>query len=265
MKKTDLIIKSNILFLFLCLYISGCSNPGKPAGQLVNAVGPNDGYFKTLLVIGDDRSGSTSDIRKLTGEDYRILMESIGSKGGGAVAVCLIGNPKPQSREPYVLSMGILENLAIYDSRSNDLTLTKRGQLKNVNDKIRDRNQEFLKGQTKKITEFLNAKISPNVIAYAPLGKDQTDLNDAVGRINTLVHEPQYDGYDKIIVVLLSDGKNEQTGTTAKPIVNKIKHPQTEFYLIGWETATTCFEGMRISQMSSKDGFLEIIKNLKNK
>ena len=264
MKMNKLILKTNILFLFLSLYITGCSSPVKPAGQQANSVGTSEIYFKTLLVIGDDRSGSTSDIRKLTSDDYRTLIESVGTKGGGSVAVCLIGNPKPQSREPYFLPLGTLEKITPYDVKSNDLTLTQRGQLKIANDKIIARNQEIIRGQAKNITDYLNSKINQNIIAYtSPPGRDQTDINDAVGRINTLVHEPQYDGYDKIIVVLLSDGKNEPIGNKVITISNKIKHPLVEFYLVGWETAITCFEGRKVNMMSSKDGFIEIIKNLK--
>ncbi len=68
-------------------------------------------YFKTLLVIGDDRSGSTGDIRKLEQTDYENLLQIIGEKGGGTVAVLLIGNPMPQSRQPYFLNLPILENI----------------------------------------------------------------------------------------------------------------------------------------------------------
>ena len=258
------LLKAFILALFLTHYSSGYSNPDKPVGQQANPVGKNESYFKTLLVIGDDRSGSTSDIRKLTANDYRILIDAIGAKGGGSVAVCLIGNPKPQNREPYFLPLGTLEKVSAYDVKSNDLTLTQRGQIKIANDKIVARNQEIMRGQAKNITDFLNTKIMTNVIAYIPpVGKDQTDINDAVGRINTLVHEPQYEGYDKIIVAMLSDGKNEPTGNKVIPIANKIQHPLVEFYLIGWETATTCFVGRKVNLMSSKDGFIENIKNLK--
>jgi hypothetical protein len=62
---------------------------------------------------------------------------------------------------------------------------------------------------------------------------------------------------------MLSDGKNEPTGNKVIPIANRIQHPLVEFYLIGWETATTCFVGRKVNNMSSKDGFIEIIKNLK--
>jgi hypothetical protein len=264
MKQHNLIFKAKRLLLFLSLCSLGCANAGKAVGQQASPVGTNESYFKTLLVIGDDRSGSTSDIRKLTADDYRILIEAIGAKGGGSVAVCLIGNPKPQSREPYFLPLGTLEKVTVYDVKSNALTLTQRGQLKIANDKIIARNQEILRGEAKIITDFLNSKIMTNVIAYvAPAGRDQTDINDAVGRINTLVHEPQYETYDKIIVAMLSDGKNEPTGNKVIPIANKIQHPLGEFYLIGWETATSCFVGRKVNNMSSKDAFIEIIKNLK--
>ena len=264
MKQHNLIFKAKHLLLFLSLCSLGCANSGKAFGQQTNPVGTNESFFKTLLVIGDDRSGSTSDIRKLTADDYRILIEAIGSKGGGSVAVCLIGNPKPQSREPYFLPLGILEKVTPYDVKSNALTLTQRGQIKIANDKIIARNQEILRGQAKNITDYLNSKIMPSIIAYVPpTGKDQTDINDAVGRINVLVHEPQYEGYDKIIVAMLSDGKNEPTGNKAIPIVKKIDHPLVEFYLIGWETASTPFVGRKVNLLSSKDGFIEIIKNLK--
>jgi hypothetical protein len=240
------------------LLLAGCYNPDKPVNSQANP----DIFFKTLLVIGDDRSGSTSDIRKLTKEDYRMLFETIGSKGGGAVAVCLIGNPSPQKREPYSLSLKTLNNIQYYDPKDPGLTLTEKGNLKAQNENTRKLNEGKLNAQRNEINSFITKELESNVIKYIPSGPDDTDLDDAIDRINTLIHEPLYTEFDKIIIALISDGKNEPHSRIT-PIKSKLSAPNAELFLVGWETATECFTVRNTHKMSSKDGFIEMINNLK--
>jgi len=250
------IILTELIIAGICM--TGCYNPDRP----VNSPANSGKFSKTLLVIGDDRSGSTSDIRKFNKEDYRILFEKVGSKGGGAVAVCLIGNPSPQKREPYTIGLKSLENIETYDPKDPGLTLTQKGNLKAKNENINGQNEATLKEQRNNIEAFIAKFLEPNVINYLPSGPDDTDLDDAIDRINTLIHEPQYEYFDNTIIVFISDGKNE-SHNHKRPITNKLTAPNAEIYLVGWETETACFTGRNIHKMSSKDGFIEIIKNLK--
>jgi hypothetical protein len=260
MKERQTKLKMKIIWLVI-LIIAGSCNNGTSTTVLNNSE-PGESYCTTLLVIGDDRSGSTSDIRKLTSEDYRLLAETIGTKGGGTIAVCLIGNPHPQSREPFFLSMKSLDNIKPYNPKDTKLTLTEKTQLKLTNEKITKSNNEILAGQSDAIRNFLYSSIEPNVINYKSPGSDHTDLDDAILRINTMVNEPQYKQYDKIIVALISDGKN-QPDKKIQPIQSKITNKKAEVYLIGWKSAVDCFNGLTQYQLSSKDAFIEIIKNLK--
>lgn len=219
-------------------------------------------YFTTLLVIGDDRSGSTGDIRKLTFEDYQLLAENIGAKGGGALGICLIGNPHPQSREPYVLSLAHLEKLTPYNPRDTKLTLTEKSRIKIFNEKVLKANHDILVSQPEMIRSFLNTKITPNILNYKPTGTDNTDIDDALKRINTLVNEPLYKNFDRIIVALVCDGKN-QPGKHLVPVTAQLNHPKIELFLIGWDSSADCFKNAKYSMLSSKDALIEIIKNLK--
>jgi len=245
-----------LIFIGEALFIS-CNNQPTPTQVVSN----QPMYFKTLLVIGDDRSGSTNDIRKFSEDDYRLLLSSVAKKGGGTVAVSLIGNPKPESKEPYSFFAEHLENIEAFDPKDSRLTLTQRGAIKAKNDKILEKNRLILEQTDKKITDFIHTTLVPNIINYKASGNDFTDLEDALSRINTLINEQQYQNYDRIIVALASDGVN-QPGRTKLPISGKIHNAKTEVYLIGWETQTNCFDVKSIEKLSEKSELLNIISNL---
>jgi len=219
-------------------------------------------YTKTLLVIGDDRSGSTSDIRKLTEEDYKTLFNAVNEKGGGTVAVCLIGNPQAQNREPYMLSLTPMKKVQAYNPKDTHLTLTEKSRIKLQNDKIIEANQQAMQANSENISDFIGDPVKKNILDYHPAGVDHTDLDDAIRRINTLVNEPGYSKYDNIIVVMVSDGCH-QPGKGERPISASLAHPKAKVYLVGWETPLTCFGSAQINQFSSKDAMITEVKNLK--
>jgi len=247
--------------LYLLFIITSC-NPDSHKVVAPEPILDVISYKKTLLVIGDDRSGSTSDIRKLTEEDNIDLFNAVNEKGGGTVAVCLIGNPVAQKREPYMLALRPLEKVHQYDPKNTDLTLTEKSRIKLQNDKIIEANRQALQNNLNSITNFTGNTIKPNIIDYTPAGIDHTDLDDAINRINTLVNEPGYKDYDNIIVVMVSDGRN-QPGKGEKPVTGELNHPKAKVYLVGWETATSCFGSSAIEKFSGKDGMINEIKNLK--
>ncbi len=219
-------------------------------------------YKKTLLVIGDDRSGSTSDIRKLTEEDYKTLFSAVNEQGGGTVAVCLIGNPLPQSREPYILTLDNQQNIQQYDPRNTQLTLTEKSRIKLSNDKIIADNDKVLASNENKITKFIVENILTNIIHYKPSGIDHTDLDDAINRIDVLLHEPQFNDYEQLLVVFVSDG-HHQPGKGNRPITQTLEMDRANVLLVGWETPDTCFRVQKIEKFSSKDGMINLIRNLK--
>lgn len=256
-------ISNNVLLyaVFILCGLASCNADINSNGKAI-LLKTSDSYFKTLLIIGDDRSGSTNDIRKLTIDDYKVLGSSINNKGGGTLAVCLIGNPQPQSREPYILTLNQLENPAPFDSKDTHLTLTEKSALKIQNDKIAEENNAKINLNENLINDYISNTIDPKIIHYKPSGIDHTDLDDAIQRINTLVNEPQYKDYQQIIVVLVSDGKN-QPGITEQTIIKELIHPKAMVYLIGWEMPTQCFKVADIEIFSAKEGVIEVIKNLK--
>jgi Mg-chelatase subunit ChlD len=100
------------------------------------------------------------------------------------------------------------------------------------------------------------------VVEYRPSGNDHTDLNDALRRINILCNEPQYRDYEKIVVALLSDGKNQPRNNTVEPIVEELTNAKIQLLLVGWDQPVTCFKNTKPEILSSKNGIFEIINNL---
>lgn len=256
----EIFIKFKVALVFATIILISCNNQT----QTTTAVSDQPAYFKTLIVIGDDRSGSTTDIRKLDSIDYQTIISSIAKKGGGAVAVCLIGNPQPQSKEPYIIYLEPLEIPKAFDPKDTELTLSQKGAFKINNEKIIAKNNLILSEVQTKTTHYIKHTLIPNIINYKASGADFTDLDDAFTRINTLINETQYKDFERIIVAILSDGKN-QPGIKSKPITAKINHPKAEIFLVGWKTGTECFEGLTIENLSEKSGLINIITNLKHK
>jgi len=250
-----------LLIAISTIIISSCTRTGNAPGAIQGGIEAAP-YFKTLLVIGDDRSGSTSDIRKLKEEDYQALFTAVSEKGGGTVAVCLIGNPHSQNKEPYLLKLELLQNTVPYDPRDTHLTLTEKSRVKLKNDKINESNKKALEDNQEKINQYISTVIKNTIIAYKPNGVDHTDLDDAIFRLNTLIHEPGYKDYNNIVVVMLSDGKNQPV-KAVKPITAILSHLGAKVYLVGWNTGTNCFQTAGLEKFSVKDGMIEVVKNLK--
>jgi len=78
--------------VFLFAFYVVIANPLKVTGQC-----------KTLIVIGDDRSGSANVIRRLTEDEYSKIMNIINDKGCGVMSIVLIGNPKPGAQKLFCL------------------------------------------------------------------------------------------------------------------------------------------------------------------
>jgi len=225
---------------------------------------PEKKYIKTLLVIGDDRSGSSNKIRKLTTDDYRAIFNKIAISGGGTISVSIIGNPEPQSTEPYLISLPQLTDTIWFDNNDKDLLMQDRTNILSENKKIKSANEENLMQSKSKIDSFISSTILPKIINYHSDGGDNTDLDESIKQINTLVHTSIFNDYDKVIVVIFSDGKNEPNGKLI-PINSLLEHDKLILYLIGWTEKTECFKVSNIFNLSSKEIFIEELNNQLNK
>jgi len=253
-------INKLILFASLFFVIISCT-PTTNKKEAVETSFDNK-YLKTLIIIGDDRSGSTSDIRKLSSDDYKLIFDKIAEWGGGTAGVCLIGNPHPQSREPFILELSHLKNTRSYDPKDPSLTLTKKGLIKTQNEKILRENEVIKDESATKISTFITGILTPNVIDYKPSGKDQTDLDDALMRIDVLINEPTYADFDQIIVAIFSDGIHQPDTGNEKPVSSTINSSKAKIYLIGWERDIQCFKNTEPIKLSSKEAFIQTINNL---
>lgn len=248
--------KISILGFAIFALLTACNN----TNQEEQKTQPEKQYKKTLLVIGDDRSGSTFGIRKLTAEDYKMLLTEISKQGGGTVAVALIGNPEPQSWEPFILKIPELSDTTWFDTEDRDITMTERTQILNSNKKIIQENENKLISAQNLINQFVDSIIMPKVINYKPNGPDMTNLDESIKRINILLRTPIFSDYDKIIIAIFSDGKNQPLNKE-KPISNTIESPDALVYLIGWNENTDCFKVGSVITLSSKEIFMDEFNN----
>ena len=217
--------------------------------------GTNKKRCKNLLVIAEDRSGSTSDHRKLKANDYRNIFKSFQKKFFGEIAVRVIGNPAPEEREFYLLDIEpFKEHLKIDD----DMLMSEKGQIIAKNKEIDKENSTIEEKNNEKTDAFIKEKIEPHIINYKPYKKrDITDVQDALQHIQDKVDEPTFSDFDHIQVLIISDGKHDasklKNGLTFKP------NRPIELYLIGWKDRSV-FKDLHPNTFESVDGFIEYYK-----
>jgi len=267
--------KSPLRFLFnlftivlISQFFSSCSdsasnnsaNPIDATTKVSDFVGEqiNDDNF-SLLVIGDDRSGSTSVNRKLTKDEYEEVFKNFIKSSYGTIAVRVIGNPKNDNLEFHRLKV-LPSYKKILIDESKDPTLTERGKINLRNKQIVIKNDSIKQINEEHLNSFLD-KIDENVINYKKAGKDLTDINDIFSHLNDIVNESEYKKAKKITIVLLSDGIHDAT----KEKVNKINFDDkpVEIHLIGWKDKSVfSLDDSKINCYESKDGFLETTKSI---
>ena len=84
---------------------------------------------KIMIILGDDRSGSSQSIQKLNKEDYQNIINVINENGNGYFTSTIIGNPAPNSKEIFRLKVSALkpyENILTSDNP----TLTEQAKQK---------------------------------------------------------------------------------------------------------------------------------------
>jgi hypothetical protein len=213
-----------------------------------------------VLIIGDDRSGSTKNQRQLSAEEYKTIIEAYINKYSGVVAVRVIGNPASQNLEFFRYKPKptyIVPDLNAIAKKYN-LTLSNRALAKKSIDSISKKNEEILKSNANNKNLFIES-ITNSIINYKPNGKDVTDINDFIEHLNIIINEPQYKG-KKIDIILQSDGVHDANKKPVTPITFEIP---VRLFLIGWKNKAI-FQGNRltINYFESKEGLLESISEI---
>lgn len=245
-----------LILVILITSIAGCGNPKESTTEKI-------GFSKTLIVVGDDRSGSTSEIRKLNENDYREIMKIINDLGGGTFAISIIGNPPPDDRQCFRLNIQDQKAKETIITSKNP-TYTELGKQNKYENQIDAHNDSIRKTNLENIENFISSTISPKVIGYkAYKNQPLTSIDNSFQHINTLVNETDFKNYDNIVVVLFCDGINEPyTSGKIEKINEKLKLPSNAWlYLIGWKDKSY-FEG--ISKIESIDDGAGLISKLKN-
>ncbi|OEK09525.1 hypothetical protein A8C32_12515 [Flavivirga aquatica] len=217
---------------------------------------------KIMVILGDDRSGSSESIQKLNKEDYETIINVISENGNGYFASTIIGNPAPGSKEIFRVKISAQKPYKNILTSDNP-TLTEQAKQKKVDEKIKLKNEKIVKKNKSRINTFLSQTLQKNILAYKPYkNKDITNIDLAFEHINKLLKEPGIDDYDKIMVVLFTDGVNEPVRSgKIQTIKNELMLPDNaELHLVGWKD-TSIFGGIEINEFEGKEGFFSFIED----
>jgi len=244
----------------ICLCITSCGDATSKPHTV--AIEEEILDCKIMIILGDDRSGSSESIQKLNKEDYQNIISVISKNGSGYFASTIIGNPAPNSKEIFRVKIGAqkpYENILA----SEHPTLTEQAKQKKANDKVKLKNEKILKKNKSRVNTFLSQTLQKNILSYKPYkNKDITNIDLAFEHINKLLKEPGIDDYDKIMVVLFTDGVNEPVRSgKIKAIENKLMlTDNAELYLVGWKD-TSVFNAIEINEFEGKEGFFSYVED----
>lgn len=252
-------LSKSFLPIILLLFIFSCDSPKPNHNAIAEEEIPE---CKIMIVLGDDRSGSSESIQKLNQDDYKAIVDVINQNGSGYFTSTIIGNPAPNSKEIFRLKVSALKPYKNILT-SEHPTLSEQAKQKKYNDKIKAKNEKIKKKNASKLNSFLSKTVQSSILNYTPYkGKDITNINLAFEHINKLLKEPNVEDYDKVMVVLFTDGVNEprRSGKIEK-IKAKLALPDNaELFLIGWKD-TSIFEGIELNEFEGKEGFFSYIED----
>lgn len=217
---------------------------------------------KIMIILGDDRSGSSESIQKLNKEDYQSIINVIAENGHGYFASTIIGNPVPNSKEIFRVKLSAQKPFKNVLTSENP-TLTEQAKQKKADEKIKLTNEKIVKKNESRINTFLSQTLQKNILGYTPYKKkDITNIDLAFDHINKLLKEPGIDDYDKIMIVLFTDGVNEPVRSgKIEAIKNKLNlTDNAELHLIGWKD-TSVFDGVEVDQFEGKEGFFSYVED----
>lgn len=252
-------MKNTIFFIaFSFLLLASCDTKPKHTAVAEEEI-PE---CKIMIVLGDDRSGSSQSIQKLNKEDYTSIINVINENGSGYFTSTILGNPAPNSKEIFRLKVSPLKQ---YESilTSDNPTLTEQAKQKKHTEKIKAKNTKIKKKNASRLNKFLSSTLQNSILGYTPYkGRDITNIDLAFDHINKLLKEPNVEDYDKVIVVLFTDGVNEPVKSGK---ITKIKNmlqltDNAELFLVGWKD-TSVFEGIEFSQFEGKEGFFSYMED----
>ena len=247
---------TGLLFLFI---FSCVDSPSKAHTVAAEEEIPD---CKIMIILGDDRSGSSESIQKLNKEDYESIINVITENGNGYFASTIIGNPAPNSKEIFRVKVSKLKPYKNILTSDNP-TLTEQGKQKKANEKVKLKNDKIKKKNASRVNTFLSKTLQQNILGYKPYkGNDITNINLAFEHINKLLKEPNTDDYDKIMVVLFTDGVNEpKRSGRIENITNQLAlTDNAELFLVGWKD-TSVFDGMDINEFEGKEGFFSYVED----
>ncbi|WP_397363974.1 hypothetical protein [Olleya sp. R77988] len=248
------------LLFCLTILLSSCKGSGSKAHTAMQEEDIPD--CKIMIILGDDRSGSSQSIQKLDKTDYQAIIDVINQNGNGYFASTIIGNPAPNSKEIFRLKVSALkpfENILTSDNP----TLTEQAKQKKHNEKIKAKNEKIKKKNQSRLNTFLSKTLESSILTYKPYkGNDITNIDLAFEHINKLLKEPNIEDYDQIIVALFTDGVNEPVKSGR---IEKIKNTlqltdNAELYLVGWKD-TSVFGGAEINEFEGKEGFFSYLED----
>ncbi|CAL2092152.1 putative lipoprotein [Tenacibaculum sp. 190524A05c] len=249
----------SFLSIILLLLILSCDSPKPNPNMFAEEEIPE---CKIMIVLGDDRSGSSESIQKLNKEDYKAIVDVINQNGSGYFTSTIIGNPAPNSKEIFRLKVSALKPYKNILT-SEHPTLSEQAKQKKYNDKIKAKNEKIKKKNASKLNSFLSKTVQTSILGYKPnKGKDITNIDLAFEHINKLLKEPNVEDYDKVMVVLFTDGVNEpRRSGKIEEIKTKLALPDNaELFLIGWKN-TSIFEGIEFSEFEGKEGFFSFMED----
>lgn len=252
--KTMTMKQQLLFFLLYGLLWGGCTSDsvkqGSQTGDVPLPTLTSNEACQTLLVIMEDRSGSTNDHRKFTEQDYQSLAGHFAREHSGTIALRAIGNVAPQDREFFRLKFPPLFDALLVPG---DETLSEKGKVVRQNKRIASINDSLRQANLAKVAGLMHT-IKNKIIGYRPAGKDLTDVAEALTHLNAIVNEATFKNYQNVVVVLASDGKHDASRVTLKGLFSPAR--PVDMYLIGWKDPAV-FEGIGgVQSFESKDGFL---------
>lgn len=265
-KLLNIIIMKNLFFtvsILSVIFLASCNEGANTGGtETIQEIDltkiEKSTACQSLLLIAEDRSGSTTDHRKLTGDDYSKIISLFQEKANGQVAVRIIGNPAPEEREFFSFET---EAAYIKFDVPEGAKMSEKSAIINKNKSIDAENGKIATDNNTKANEFVNTVITNKVIQYKPhKNKDITNIEDALHHIEMKVNEPTFKNYENIWVVIVSDGKHDshkmKSGLSFTP-KNDIN-----LFLIGWLDEGV-FEGLSsVDNFESVDGFISYFKTI---
>lgn len=213
---------------------------------------------EALLIIAEDRSGSSHDHRKMIAEDYSAIFKEFNRKFSGQIAVRIIGNPLPEEREFFMLNVLPEKNTLPIDESAK---MSIKGKIIKENEKILAENNQILDQNNKNIEAFVKEKITKHILNYKPYqNKDLTNIEDALHHVSLKVNEPTFSDYSKIFVLIVSDGIHDAT-KLKKPLSFETQHP-IQLFLVGWKDLKVFDNITTKNNFESVEGFFSYFNKI---